>query len=89
MSDTNVKTKPALTLALGQRVRICRSPRTGGLPCMADSFLLRQDGIIMSIETTKVDGIAFAEHATVDYAPLGRDYERLLRVNTEYLQAVK
>jgi hypothetical protein len=75
-------------LRIGQRVRICRSPRTGGLPVMADSFLLTQTGLIASIEVSSIDGVWVAEHATVDYAPLGRDYERLLRVNTEYLQAV-
>ena len=75
-------------MIVGDKVKIVRSKRTGGLPVMADCNLLRETGLILSIDQSRIDGDVISEHATVDFPPLGRDQERLLKVRTEYLQVI-
>lgn len=75
-------------VGLGATVRLRRSGVTGGWCVMADSVLRHETAEVLSVDITRVDGVAISEHATLRFPDQGRDTERLFRCATHYLEIV-
>ena len=81
-------TAPAPKFHIGQKVKIAPDAITGGLPVMRDSALLREVGVIESVQFTGNSADRTArELATIALKDVGNDTQRRFLVAVNYLRA--
>lgn len=79
---------PIRPIVPGTTVRLRRSSATGGWCAMPDSVLAKEQAEVLSVDVTRIDGVAISEHATLRFPDHGRDTGRLFRCATHYLEIV-